>query len=99
MAHFGPAMMALENGFNVVVDKPITFSLDEALQLDAKLKETGLILVLTHTYSGYPAVKQAKQMVAEGLFGKIPQNICRISAGLVIGKRRRYRKFTGAMAN
>ncbi len=70
-AHFGPAMMALENGFNVVVDKPITFSLDEALQLDAKLKETGLILVLTHTYSGYPAVKQAKQMVAEGLFGKI----------------------------
>ena len=70
-AHFGPAMMALENGFNVVIDKPITFTLDEALQLQAKLQETGLLLALTHTYSGYPAVKHAKQMVAEGLFGKI----------------------------
>jgi predicted dehydrogenase len=70
-AHFGPAIMALENGFNVVVDKPITFTLDEALQLKAKLDETGLLLALTHTYSGYPAVKQAKQMVAEGQLGKI----------------------------
>ena len=70
-AHFGPAMMALDNGFNVVIDKPITFTLDEALQLQKKLEETGLLLALTHTYSGYPAVKQAKQMVAEGLFGKI----------------------------
>jgi predicted dehydrogenase len=70
-AHFGPAMMALENGFNVVIDKPITFTLDEALQLQAKLQETGLLLALTHTYSGYPAVKHAKQMVAEGQLGKI----------------------------
>lgn len=70
-AHFGPAMMALENGFNVVIDKPITFTLDEALKLKAKLQETGLLLALTHTYSGYPAVKQAKQMVAEGQLGKI----------------------------
>lgn len=70
-AHFGPAMMALDNGFNVVIDKPITFTLDEALQLQAKLEETGLLLALTHTYSGYPAVKQAKQMVADGLFGKV----------------------------
>jgi predicted dehydrogenase len=70
-AHFGPAMMALENGFNVVIDKPITFTLDEALQLQAKLHETGLLLALTHTYSGYPAVKHAKQMVAEGQLGKI----------------------------
>lgn len=70
-AHFGPAMMALENGFNVVIDKPITFTLDEALQLQEKLQETGLLLALTHTYSGYPAVKQARQMVAEGLLGNI----------------------------
>ena len=70
-AHFGPAMMALENGFNVVIDKPITFTLDEAVQLQAKLQETGLLLALTHTYSGYPAVKHAKQMVAEGQLGKI----------------------------
>ncbi len=69
--HFAPAMMALDNGFNVVLDKPITFTLDEALQLKAKLEETGLVLALTHTYSGYPAVKHAKQMVADGELGKI----------------------------
>ena len=70
-AHFAPAMMALEHGFHVVIEKPITFSLDEALQLKAKLNETGLILCLTHTYSGYPMVKQAKAMVADGVLGKI----------------------------
>lgn len=69
--HFDPAMKALDKGFNVVLDKPITFTLDEALQLKEKLDDTGLTFALTHTYSGYPAVKQAKQMVAEGRFGKI----------------------------
>ncbi len=70
-AHFDPAMMALENGFNVVVDKPITFTLDEALKLKAKLEETGLILALTHTYSGYPAVKEAKERVRRGDIGEV----------------------------
>ena len=70
-AHFAPAMMALENGFHVVIEKPITFSLDEARQLQAKVKETGLLLLLTHVYSGYPMVKQARQMVADGAIGKV----------------------------
>ncbi len=70
-AHFGPAMMALEYGFNVVIDKPITFTLDEAKLLKAKIEETGLILALTHTYSGYPAVKEARERVRRGDFGKI----------------------------
>jgi predicted dehydrogenase len=70
-AHFEPAFIALENGFHVVVDKPITLTLDEALKLKAQVEKTGQILALTHTYSGYPAVKQAKQMVAEGKLGKI----------------------------
>src|SRR6476660_1389936 len=70
-AHFAPAMMALDNGFNVVIEKPITFTLDEAKQLKKKVEETGLILCLTHTYSGYPMVKQAKAMVAGNAFGKI----------------------------
>jgi len=70
-AHFGPAMMALENGFNVVIDKPITFTLDEAKQLKAKIEQTGLTLALTHTYSGYPAVKEARARVKRGDFGKI----------------------------
>lgn len=70
-AHFAPAMMALENGFHVVIEKPITFTLDEAKQLKKKLDETGLLLCLTHTYSGYPMVKQAREMVKNGTFGKI----------------------------
>ncbi len=70
-AHFAPAMAALDNGFNVVIEKPITFTIDEAKQLKQKVDETGLLLCLTHTYSGYPMVKQAKQMFAENVFGKI----------------------------
>ena len=69
--HFDPAIMALENGFHVVLDKPITFTLEEALQLKQKIAETGLTFALTHTYSGYPAVKHAKQMIADGKLGKI----------------------------
>jgi predicted dehydrogenase len=70
-AHFAPAMMAMDHGFHVVIEKPIAFTLDEAQQLKQKAAETGKILCLTHTYSGYPLVKQAKQMVKEGVFGKI----------------------------
>lgn len=69
--HFAPAMMALEHGFHVVIDKPVTFTLEEALLLKKKVDETGLILALTHTYSGYPAVKHAKELIAGGVLGKI----------------------------
>jgi predicted dehydrogenase len=70
-AHFAPAMMALDHGFHVVIEKPITFTIDEAKQLRKKVEETGLILCLTHTYSGYPLVKHARQMVKNGDLGKI----------------------------
>jgi predicted dehydrogenase len=70
-AHFAPAMMALDYGFHVVIDKPMTLSLDEAKQLQQKVKETGLILCLTHTYSAYPMVKQARKMVADNKLGAI----------------------------
>lgn len=70
-AHFAPAMMALDHGFHVVIEKPIAFTLDEARQLHQKVQETGLILCLTHTYSGYPMVKQARAMVQGGVLGKI----------------------------
>ncbi len=70
-AHFAPAMLALEHGFNVVLEKPMTFTLDEAKQLQQKVKETGLLLCLTHTYSGYPMVKQAKYMVQNNELGKV----------------------------
>jgi predicted dehydrogenase len=70
-AHFAPAMLALDKGFHVVIEKPITFTLDEAKQLKKKVQDTGLLLLLTHTYSGYPMVKHAKSMVKAGDFGKI----------------------------
>jgi predicted dehydrogenase len=70
-AHFAPAMMALEKGFHVVIEKPITFTLEEARLLKKKVEETGLILCLTHTYSGYPMVRQARAMVREGALGEI----------------------------
>lgn len=70
-AHFAPAMMAMDHGFHVVIEKPIAFTLDEAQQLKQKAAETGRILCLTHTYSGYPLVKQARQMIKEGKLGKV----------------------------
>lgn len=70
-AHFAPAMTALDKGIHVVIEKPITFTLDEAKQLKQKVDETGLLLCLTHTYSGYPMVKQAKAMIREGALGAI----------------------------
>ncbi|MFN5023893.1 MAG: Gfo/Idh/MocA family protein [Sediminibacterium sp.] len=70
-AHFAPAKMALEHGFHVVIEKPITFSLEEAKELKQILDKTGLTLCLTHTYSGYPLVKQIKAMIKDGQLGKI----------------------------
>ncbi|MDP2983066.1 MAG: Gfo/Idh/MocA family oxidoreductase [Candidatus Latescibacter sp.] len=69
--HFQPAKMALENGFPVVCDKPMTFSLDEAKKLEAVVEKTGLLFALTHNYTGYPLVKEARAMVAAGKLGKI----------------------------
>ena len=69
--HFGPSKLALESGFHVLVEKPIAFSLDEAKTLQKIVAKTGLILGLTHTYTGYPLVKEARQMIASGKLGKI----------------------------
>jgi predicted dehydrogenase len=86
-AHFGPAMMALENGFHVVIDKPITFTLEEAKALKAKVEKTGLTLALTHTYSGYPAAKEAKERVRRGDFGKIRRVIVEYQQGWLSTKQ------------
>ncbi len=69
--HFPPAKMALENGFHVVCDKPLAFNLAEAKELEALVEETGLLFALTHNYTGYPMVKQARAMIQNGELGKI----------------------------
>ncbi|ANH79832.1 oxidoreductase [Niabella ginsenosidivorans] len=80
-AHFEPAMMALENGFHVVSEKPLTLTLEEALQLQRKIQKTGLRLMLTHTYSGYPMVKEARSMVRAGKLGEIRKVIVEYPQG------------------
>jgi predicted dehydrogenase len=80
-AHFAPAMLALEKGFHVVVEKPIALTLDEARQIKKKVEETGLLLLLTHTYSGYPMVKQAKAMIKQGELGKLRKIFVEYSQG------------------
>ena len=69
--HFAPAKMALENGFHVVCDKPMTLTLEEAIELEKVVKSTGLLFALTHNYPGSPMVKQARAMVKNGDLGKI----------------------------
>ena len=69
--HFEPSKLALENGFHVVLDKPMTFDLAEANQLKEIAAKSGKYFCLTHTYTGYPMVKEARQQVLSDKFGKI----------------------------
>ncbi len=69
--HFPPAEAALKAGFHVMSDKPATLNLDEAKKLKEIIGETGLLYGLTHTYLGYPMVKQARAMVKDGKLGEI----------------------------
>ncbi|TBN14754.1 Gfo/Idh/MocA family oxidoreductase [Hyunsoonleella pacifica] len=69
--HFPPAKLALENGFHVVCDKPVTLTLDEAEALQDVVAKSGKLFALTHNYTGNSMVKQAKAMVAKGELGTI----------------------------
>ena len=69
--HFTPTKMALEHGFHVICDKPMTLTLEEALALENIVETSGKVFALTHNYTGYPMVKQAKAMIAKGDLGVI----------------------------
>ena len=69
--HAEPALLALEHGFPVIIDKPLCFNMDEAFAIQKKVKETGLPFALTHTYTGYPMVKEARQIVKSGKLGSV----------------------------
>jgi len=84
--HFGPAKMALENGFHVVCDKPVTFSVEEARILVDLVEQTGLIFALTHNYTGYPMVKQARDMVKTGKIGKVRKVVVEYPQGWLATK-------------
>jgi predicted dehydrogenase len=70
-SHHRYAMAALDHGFDVICDKPMTNTLGEALDIVHKVAETGLVFALTHNYTGYPMVRQARAMVAAGTLGDI----------------------------
>ncbi|MCA9927394.1 MAG: Gfo/Idh/MocA family oxidoreductase, partial [Anaerolineales bacterium] len=70
-SHFAYATAALERGFDVICDKPMTNTVAEAEALHQKVQETGLVFCLTHNYTGYPMVRQAKGMVMDGQVGEI----------------------------
>ena len=69
--HYPISKAFLEAGFHVICDKPLTTTLQDALDLAQIVRRTGLIFGLTHNYTGYPLVRQARQMVADGQLGKI----------------------------
>lgn len=79
--HFPVAKLAIESGFNVLSDKPATFTLTEAIALKALLENTDCLYGLTHTYTGYPMVKEARQRILQGQLGKINKIIVEYSQG------------------
>ncbi len=69
--HFPPARMALEHGFHVLSDKPATLNLAQAKKLAAIIAKTGQLYGLTHNYTGYPLVKEARDLIRAGKLGKL----------------------------
>lgn len=69
--HAAPAIMALEHGFPVICDKPLCLSTREALEIKDAVETSDLPFALTHTYTGYPMVKQARQMISSGDLGPV----------------------------
>ena len=70
-SHFAIAKTFLEAGFNVVCDKPMTMTVEEAEELCRLVKKHDAVFALTHNYTGYPMVKQARQMIKDGKLGAI----------------------------
>jgi len=85
-AHFPVAKMALESGFPVMSEKPMTYSLAEAKELKKIVDETGLLFGLTHNYTGYPLVKEAREMVRTGKLGKIRKIVVEYPQGWLATK-------------
>src|ERR1700690_4078221 len=69
--HYAPAKAFLEAGIHIICDKPLTTTLEDALDLAHIVQRTGLLFAVTHNYTGYPLVRQARQMVAGGGLGAI----------------------------
>ena len=83
--HFEAAKLCLEAGFHVICDKPMTFNLAEAKALKSIVDKTHKVFALTHTYTGYPMVKQARFLVQQGALGKINKVVVEYPQGWLAG--------------
>ncbi|WP_020529538.1 Gfo/Idh/MocA family protein [Flexithrix dorotheae] len=79
--HAPPTLFALKNGFSVVCDKPLAFTLAEAKEIQQALEESGQILAVTYNYTGYPMVKQARDLVKSGKIGAVRKVIVEYPQG------------------
>ncbi len=79
--HFPSAKAFIERGFHVICDKPLTTTLEDAEELCRLVKKHDVVFALTHTYAGYPMVKQARALVAAGALGTVRKIVVEYSQG------------------
>ncbi|MEM7798033.1 MAG: Gfo/Idh/MocA family oxidoreductase [Chloroflexota bacterium] len=84
--HYGPAKAFIDAGFNVVMDKPMVHSSEQAASLVSAVEEKGVVFALTHNYTGYPMVKQAREMITSGELGKIQRVVVEYPQGWLLTK-------------
>ena len=83
--HFAVAKTFLEAGINVICDKPLALNLEQAKELEELVNEPGVIFGLTHNYTGYPMVKEARRMVQDGELGRILKVVAEYPQGYAVG--------------
>jgi predicted dehydrogenase len=95
--HFPVAKAFLEAGIHIVCEKPMAFSLEEAKEMKKIVDESGLVFALTHNYTGYPMVKEAKAMVKSGKLGRILKVVAEYPQGYALASLKE--KKDGAISN
>ena len=97
--HYKVAKKFLESGIHVICEKPLAFSKEEGEQLKAIVENSGLVFALTHNYTGYPMVKEAKAMVKEGKLCKILKIVAEYPQGYAISAYDEAASAGGAISN
>ena len=82
--HYDVSKTFIEAGFNVICEKPLAFSHEQGVQLANVVEASGKVFALTHNYTGYPMVKEAKAMVADGKLGRILKIVAEYPQGYAI---------------
>ena len=85
-SHYEIIMKALDSGFHVVCDKPMTFNSQQAIEVEKKVNETKKLFCLTHNYTGYPMVKEAKDIIAKNQLGNIRKIVVEYPQGWLATK-------------